>query len=111
MTWRLEFNLTTVMAVRGALLSSSTFGWNLLRDLSDRARLKLSVRVRRIVLGGDGRWFAAAPDMEVHPATEMLYVVLSVVNVGRRPVQRAVSDCKNSMCGIGSPGKVWIHFL
>ncbi len=75
------------LAVYGALLSSVTFGWNLLRDQRDRAKLKLTANVRKFVIGTDGKWFAVSPDFEAQAVDEHLYVVLSVVNVGRRPIQ------------------------
>jgi hypothetical protein len=87
MSLHIPFSVTTFLAIWGALLSSATFGWNLRRDLSDRARLQLTARVRKLVVGADGQWFAASPNADVHPATDELYVVMSVVNVGRRPVQ------------------------
>jgi hypothetical protein len=79
-------SLTEFLAAYGALLASVGFGWNLYRDLLDRARLQVSARVRRIVTGADGRFFSVKPDLPVEGASEKLYVVMSVVNVGRRPV-------------------------
>jgi hypothetical protein len=78
---------TTILAVYGALLASVMFGWNLFRDLGDRARLKLSANIRKLTVDTDGRFFAASPDLEVQPSTDQLYVLLTVVNVGRRPIQ------------------------
>ena len=79
--------LTQFLAGYGALLSSIAFGWNIYRDLLDRAKLQVSANVRRIVTGADGRSFAAKPDLPVEGASAQLFVVMSVVNVGRRPVQ------------------------
>ena len=78
---------TTFLAFWGAILSSVTFGWNLYRDLTDRARLKLTAHVRKIGFGTNGAMFAASPDSAVSPPTDELYVVMSVVNIGRRQVQ------------------------
>jgi hypothetical protein len=78
--------LTEILAAYGALLSSIGFGWNLYRDLLDRAKLQVSANVRRIVVGADGKWFSAKPDLNIAGASEQLFVVFSVVNVGRRPV-------------------------
>lgn len=79
-------DLTIVLAVYGALLSSITFGWNLLRDLSDRGKLKLELSIRKMTAPTGGRIYATLPSMTVEPVTEQLYLVLSVVNVGRRPM-------------------------
>jgi hypothetical protein len=79
-------DLTTFLAVWGAILSSVTFGWNLLRDIRDRAKLKVFVRVRRIGVGPSGLGFAVAPDLPIEGASAELYLVIRVVNVGRRPM-------------------------
>jgi len=71
----------------GAILSSIVFGWNLYRDLRDRARLKITAHVRRIIQSADGRWYSVAPDLQVAGASAQLYVVVNVTNVGRRPIQ------------------------
>lgn len=79
-------DMTLVLAAYGAILSSVIFGWNLLRDLSDRAKLKLELSIRKITKVTDGKFYAALPSMALEPVTEHLYLVLSVVNVGRRPM-------------------------
>lgn len=79
-------SLTEFLAAYGALLASIGFGWNLYRDLLDRAKLQVSVNVRRIAKDEDGRPFMVKPDLRVEGASQQLYVVMSVVNVGRRPV-------------------------
>ncbi len=40
-------SLTEILAAYGALLSSVGFGWNLYRDLLDRAKLQVSANVRK----------------------------------------------------------------
>ena len=79
-------DLTIVIAVYGALLSSITFGWNLLRDLGDRGKLKLELSIRKATAPTGGRIYATLPSMALKSVTEQLYLVLSVVNVGRRPM-------------------------
>jgi hypothetical protein len=80
--------LTTFLAVWGALLSSITFGWTLYRDLRDRAKIKLTAGVRRIgQRDGDGKLFSIEPGQDIPGASERLFVVVSVVNVGRRPMR------------------------
>jgi len=80
--------LTAFLAVWGAILSSITFGWTLYRDLRDRAKVKLTASVRRIGRReGDGAYFAIEPGQNIAGASEELFVVVSVVNVGRRPIR------------------------
>lgn len=83
----LYLGLTDALAAYGAILASVGFGWNLYRDLLDRPRLKLSAHVRRLVQMQGGQWYAVMPDMPVEGASEKLFVVISVTNIGRRPVQ------------------------
>ncbi len=84
---RLPFSrLTEFLAAYGALLSSVGFGWTLYRDLLDRAKLQVSASIRRIGRGADGKFFACKPDLPIEGASEQLFVVMDVVNVGRRPV-------------------------
>jgi hypothetical protein len=79
--------LTTVLAVYGALLGSFTFGWTLYRDMRDRARIKFSVAVRRVVLRVDGTWLSIDPSQDIEAARGTLSLVISVVNIGRRPLR------------------------
>ncbi len=82
-----DSSLTKFLAVWGAILSSITFGWTLYRDLRDRAKLKIKAELRRIgQREGDGAFFTSAPDVPVQ-ASQKLFVVVSVVNVGRRPLR------------------------
>lgn len=77
--------LTTFLAVWGAILSSITFGWTLYRDLRDRAKVRISARLRLIgQRDGDGAFFAAAPNLNIEQAGDVLYIVVTVVNIGRR---------------------------
>lgn len=81
------FSLTSFLAVWGAILSSITFGWTMYRDVRDRAKIKLSAQLRRIGRrDGDGAYFSIEPGMNI-AASEQLFVVISVVNVGRRPMR------------------------
>jgi len=83
-----DSGLTKFLAVWGAILSSITFGWSLYRDLRDRAKIKISAELRRIgQREGDGALFTSAPDLPVQRASEKLFVVVSVVNIGRRPMR------------------------
>jgi hypothetical protein len=83
-----DSGLIKFLAVWGAILSSITFGWSLYRDLRDRAKIKISAELRRIGRReGDGAFFTAAPDLPIHGASEKLFVVVSVVNVGRRTMR------------------------
>jgi hypothetical protein len=80
-------HLTQFLATWGALLSTFGLGWTFYRDLHDRASLKITAHVRRLVQSPDGKWYAFKPDMPVEGASEQLFVVVDVTNVGRRPVK------------------------
>ena len=80
-------SITTFLACYAALLSSIGFGWNLYRDLQNKARLTVDMRIRRIVQSTDGRWYQAAPDLPIQNASEQLFLVANVANVGHRPVK------------------------
>jgi hypothetical protein len=84
---RMHFNLTTFLATWGALLSTFGLGWNLYRDLLDKARLKVSAHMRRLVQSADGRWYSVALNLPVEGASAQVFVVVDVINAGRRPVQ------------------------
>lgn len=78
-------NLTTFLAVWGAILSSIMLGWTLYRDLRDRPKVKLSARLR--IMGrqaGDGALYVADPKLNIEGAGDQLFIVVSVVNIGRR---------------------------
>jgi hypothetical protein len=77
--------LTKFLAAWGAIVSTFGMGWTLYRDLLDRAKLQVTCAVRRITRGADGKYFAVDPNLPVQ-ASEQLYVVMNVVNIGRRPV-------------------------
>jgi len=79
--------LTKFLAAWGALLSTFGLGWTFYRDLHDRARLKIGAHIRRVVQSTDGKWYAIRPDLPVGGASEQLFVVVDVTNVGRRPVK------------------------
>ena len=80
-----SFDITRFLALWGAILSSIGLGWNLYRDLHDRAKLKVSAGIKRFVTGADGRAFAIAHNLPVEGVSNQAYVVISMTNVGRRP--------------------------
>jgi hypothetical protein len=82
--WFVSFAPTTFLAIWGAILSSITFGWTLYRDLRDRAKVKVTAQVRRIVQREDGAFFSVNPELGIPGASKELFVVVSVVNIGRR---------------------------
>src|SRR5437762_6679904 len=63
-------NLTTFLAVWGALLSTALAGWTIFRDLRDKGKLQLDATIGNIVPGDDKRDF----------------LLLTITNVGRRPI-------------------------
>jgi hypothetical protein len=78
--------LTAFLAAWGAILSTFGLGWTLYRDLHDRARIRFDARVRRLGRGEDGRMFAVSPNLPVADASQQLFVCITVVNEGRRPI-------------------------
>jgi hypothetical protein len=83
----IQWNSTTALAIYASVLATITFVWNLLRDLRDRGKLKISAKVRRIVSGPDGPRYAVAYDFPAAEASKELYIVMTVANVGRRPMR------------------------
>jgi hypothetical protein len=80
--------ITGLLALYGAVLSSVGLGWNLYRDLHDRAQLRLVAHLRRIAPSAVGpQRYAVAADLPVAGRSEAVYVFLDVANVGRRPVK------------------------
>lgn len=79
-------SLTTVLAIYAAIVSSICLGWLLYRELSDRARVKISVSLMRIATGADGRQFVAAPHLPIEDATAAVHVVVKITNAGGKPV-------------------------
>jgi len=82
-----RLSLTSLLATYGALVSSLTLCWTLYRDLRDRRNVKFSVEIRRIGVRSDGAFFSIAPNSGIEGASEQLFFVFSMVNVGRRPVR------------------------
>jgi hypothetical protein len=78
--------LTRFLATWGAIVSTAALSVTLYREWLDRAKLQICASVRRIAFSDDGKMVAAvAPDVNVE-ASEQLYVMMNVVNVGRRPI-------------------------
>jgi hypothetical protein len=79
-------SLTTILAIYAAIVSSICLGWLLYRELSDRARVKISVSLMRLATAADGRQFTVAPHLPSENASAAVHVVVKMTNVGRRPV-------------------------
>jgi hypothetical protein len=79
-------SLTTILAIYAAILSSVLLGWSLYRELHDRPRVKISISLRRIETGTDGRQFVVAPHVPTEIANAAVHVVVKMTNFGRRPV-------------------------
>lgn len=79
-------SLTGLLAAYGAVLSSIGLGWNLYRDLHNRANLKISVALRRIAFSTDGKMYAVSPTFPVE-STAKTFIVITALNVGQRPVK------------------------
>ena len=77
--------MITFLAVWGAILSSITFGWTLYRDLRDKAKIRVTASLKRIgKQKEDGAPYAVEPSLNIRGLGGELYVLVSVVNVGRR---------------------------
>lgn len=63
--------ITGLLAFYGAIVSTAALVWNILRDSRDRSRVKLQAMIGKIY-----------PDH-----TDRDYLILTMTNVGRRPVQ------------------------
>jgi hypothetical protein len=81
------WNATVAIACYAAVLATITFGWNLFRDLRDRGKIKIHASVRRIVEGQAGARYSVKHDLPAMGASEELYLVMTVSNVGRRPMR------------------------
>lgn len=81
----IRMDVTTELAIYGALVSTFALGWNTYRDLRDRAKLKVSARISRLTVDGQGRWLAITSAAHAQ-ALPQHYIVMTVANVGRRPV-------------------------
>jgi hypothetical protein len=79
-------SLTTILAIYAATLSSILLGWNLYRELCDRARVKISVSLMRLATGADGRQSVFAFHLPSNNASADVHVVVKITNVGRSPV-------------------------
>ena len=79
-------SLTTILAIYAAILSSIAIGWNLYRELYDRAGVKISDSLMRLATGADGRQVVVAPHLPSEDASAAVHVVVKITNAGRRPV-------------------------
>ena len=65
--------MTRFLAVLGAILASITFGWTLYRDLRDRAKIRISARLRLIGRReGDGAFFCCGANLNIEQAGGVL---------------------------------------
>jgi len=81
-------NVTEFLAIWGAILSSVAIAWNVFRDVNDRGKLKIDAMIGKMV-----------PDH-----TDKEYLVVTITNIGRRPVlvkswggmEKKKKDAKNA---------------
>jgi hypothetical protein len=87
----MKINVTELLAIWGAVLSSVTFGWNLLRDLRDRPSVVLQGTIGKIVHDKLGRpYFLNMTYVEKHGtrnSESKTQFKLTITNTGRRPVR------------------------
>ena len=74
-------SLTTILAIYAAIVSSIGVGWNLYRELHDRPRVKISVSLKRLATGTDGRQFIVAPDLLIESVSAAVHVVVKLTSV------------------------------
>jgi hypothetical protein len=86
----MKFDLTTTVAIYGALLSTIAVGWNVYRDFHDRAKLKLSTMLGhptesrgQVTLVSHEFAIQTWPDRFVGARPK---VFVTITNVGKRPV-------------------------
>ena len=87
----MEQHLTTFLAVWGALMSTAAIAWNIARDLGDKGRLKLEGMVGKMY-----------PDH-----TDRNYLVITITNVGKRPVMVKGVAAKKGR-SVKGPRGVWL---
>ena len=63
-------DVTKLLAIWGAIFSTVAIAWNIVRDVNDRGRLKIDAMI--------GKMF---PDH-----TDKNYLVITITNIGRRPI-------------------------
>jgi hypothetical protein len=69
----MEINITTFLAVWGALLSTFAIGWNVYRDFSEKGRLKVDCYIGKSISDLEG-------------ISKQDYLIWSITNVGNRSV-------------------------
>jgi hypothetical protein len=86
--WVKTWNLTTCLAVWGAVIATANVIWSIRRELLDTVKIRVSARLRCIGFrDGDGKPYMADPGLNIAGMGDRLYVVVSVTNVGRRPMR------------------------
>lgn len=80
----MKFNLTQTLAIWGAVLSSITLVWNLLRDRRDRANVKLTAMLEQTQQDSYGQ--SLVVEKGTASGNVGTRVVLTITNTGQRPV-------------------------
>jgi hypothetical protein len=75
-----------VVAFYAAIMSSVTAGVQFFNYLRDRAKLQVKASLRRIAVSTDGKTYAVATTLPVS-ASSKTFVVITALNLGRRPVK------------------------
>lgn len=63
-------DITKFLAIWGAILSTVAITWNILRDVSDKGKLKIDAMVGKM-----------SPNH-----TDRIYLIITITNIGRRPL-------------------------
>ena len=83
--------ITAILAVYAALLSTALGAWTIFRDVTDRGKLRLEGMVGDMVVAGVG-------------VTETNMLILSITNVGRRPIMAKM------VCGKDGDQNFFVRF-
>jgi len=68
----MTIDITLLLAVWGALLSSIALGWNFYRDISDKGKISVTFYIGNIIGGLE--------------SSDKDFLIFNVTNVGRRPI-------------------------
>jgi len=86
--WLTTWNLTTFLAVWGAVVATANALWSIRKDLRDKIKVKVSAQLGRIGFReDDGQPYLANPGLSIAGLDDKLYVAVSVTNVGKRPMR------------------------
>lgn len=78
-----SWSVTTIVAIYGAVLSTIAIIWNIIREITNRGRLRVNVSRAQIFLPGEVRIDVSSGAVNIHSPDKLWY---KVTNVGRQPL-------------------------